>query len=235
MKPLGQKAYGSIGHLPLSRMGPADHAMPEGQQAICCEKTRDRHDRVIVTEKLDGSCMAVAMLDGGEIVALSRAGYLAQSSPYWHLQEFAPWVEANKGRFENILLPGERLCGEWLNVATGTVYDLPHDPFVPFDLIKGKDRQPYDEMRRVALAGGFTVANLIHDGGAISVADALERAGDLGAHGALELIEGCVWRVERRGAFEFIAKFVRHDKIDGKYLPGLHGNTEYRMNTWVTA
>lgn len=232
MKPLGMKAYGSIPHLPLSRMGPADHACHDGQQVICCTKARDRHDRIIVTEKLDGSCMSVACLGDGKIVALSRAGYLAETSPYPHLQEFAPWVAANADRFAAVLNPGERLVGEWMNVATGTIYALPHEPFVPFDLFNGKDRMPFDLMRERAYFSGLPIANIISDGPPIPVQDALALAGDLGAHGAQEIIEGCVWRVESRGRFDFLAKFVRHEKIDGKYLPGLHGNTEYIRNTW---
>ena len=47
-KPLGRRAYGSIGHLPDSRMGPGDHHVHEGQARICTEKVRDRHDLVIV-------------------------------------------------------------------------------------------------------------------------------------------------------------------------------------------
>ena len=33
-KPLGRKAYGSIGHLPNSRVGPKDHHIHEGQLSI---------------------------------------------------------------------------------------------------------------------------------------------------------------------------------------------------------
>ena len=54
-KPLGRKNYGSIPHLPGSRMGEADHKCSEGQARIATEKARDKHDRVICQEKLDGS------------------------------------------------------------------------------------------------------------------------------------------------------------------------------------
>jgi hypothetical protein len=36
-------------------------------------------------------------------------------------------------------------------------------------------------------------------------------------------IEGVVYRVERQGQPAFIAKYVRPDKIDGKYLPEISG------------
>lgn len=31
-------------------------------------------------------------------------------------------------------------------------------------------------------------------------------------------IEGAVWRVERKGVVDFLAKYVRHGKVDGKYI-----------------
>lgn len=82
-RPLGRKAYGHIAHLPGSRMGPGDHACHEGQARICTLEARDRHDSIVVQEKLDGSNVAMARLDG-QIVALMRAGYRAETSPYAH-------------------------------------------------------------------------------------------------------------------------------------------------------
>lgn len=39
-KPLKQKAYGSILHLPNSRMGSGEHCVNAGQTKICTEKVR---------------------------------------------------------------------------------------------------------------------------------------------------------------------------------------------------
>ena len=54
-KPLSIKNYGHIAQLPGSRMGPGDHHCDPGQARIATQTTRDRHDTVIVIEKLDGS------------------------------------------------------------------------------------------------------------------------------------------------------------------------------------
>jgi hypothetical protein len=32
-----------------------------------------------------------------------------------------------------------------------------------------------------------------------------------------------VYRVERKGRFDYLAKYVRPGKVDGKYLPELNG------------
>lgn len=220
-KPLGRKAYGSIPHLPKSRIGPGDHFITEGQQTILTEKARDRHDRIIVTEKLDGSCVSVARV-GGEIVALGRAGYLAASAPYDHIQDFAVWVKQNVDLFAD-LPDGERLCGEWITMAHGTIYEPLEVPFVVFDLMRGETRLPHDEMVEVAKACGLDNAHVISDGPPLSVEQALAAIADGGFHGAKDGVEGCVWRVERRGQFDFIAKFVRHDKQDGKYFAQITG------------
>ena len=107
-RPLGGPAYGSIPHLPGSRTGPADRTIELGQARICLERTRDRHDLVIVLEKLDGSCVAVANLDG-QIVPLMRAGYRAEDSHYEQHHLFAEWVAQHRKRFQKLLKPGERV------------------------------------------------------------------------------------------------------------------------------
>ena len=48
-------------------------------------------------------------------------------------------------------------------------------------------------------------------------------------HGAIDPIEGAMWRVEskgNKGNVEFLAKYVRHDKVDGRYLPKVSGQPE---------
>ena len=228
-KPLGIKSYGHVPHLPGSRIGPGDHKCHVGQDRICTVKTRDRHDQIMVQEKLDGSNVGVARL-GEEIIALSRAGYRATTSPYEQHHLFAHWVRQNDARFRAVLREGERVCGEWLALAHGTRYDLQHEPFVAFDLMTGSTRTPYDEFLTRIAPGEFITPHVLHRGEAVSIDDALKALGSFGFHGALDPVEGAVWRVERHELIhpnsgerhllvDFLAKFVRPDKIDGSYLP----------------
>jgi hypothetical protein len=241
-KPLGIKAYGSIAHLPGSRLGPGDHRCHEGQARIATEKPRDRHDRVIVTEKLDGSNVAVAKIDG-EIVPLIRAGYRARDGRFEQHLLFHDWAMANAARFEALQEDGERAIGEWLAQAHGTRYDLcwrageaglPDEPFVLFDIMRGHERLPWDEItRRVAEAGAvagppFALPLVLSDGPPMSIEAAMAalsvaHGAYFGGYGALDAVEGAVWRVERRGAVDFLVKYVRHDKQDGNYLPEISG------------
>ena len=224
-KPLGRKAYGSIGHLPNSRLGPRDHHIHEGQARICTVEARDKHDRLVVQEKLDGSCTAVAMVNG-EIVALGRAGWPARTSPYEMHQLFAEWVKEQEKRFRAVLREGERLVGEWLAQAHGTRYELPHEPWVCFDLMVDADRVIVDELEHRVGRGEFVTPWVVNDAtgkaAALSVEIAMGDIGD-GQHGALDPVEGAVWRVERQGKVDFLAKWVRPDKVDGAYLPELSG------------
>jgi hypothetical protein len=97
---------------------------------------------IIVQEKLDGSCCAVALANGA-IVALGRAGWLADTSPYEQHRMFAHWVRQNEQRFRSVLGEGERIVGEWLSQAHSTRYALRHEPFVVFDLMIGATRLPF--------------------------------------------------------------------------------------------
>lgn len=245
-KPLGIKNYGSIAHLPNSRMGEADHKISEGQARIATVKTRDKHDRVIVQEKLDGSNVGVALMNG-VLLPLGRSGYLAADSPYEQHWRFAQWVFTQQDRFLAVLQEGDRLCGEWLLQAHGTRYDLPHEPFVAFDLMRGTTRATYAEFSQRVSKADFVLPRLLHEGAAFSVDAALEAIATSG-HGALDTVEGAVWRVERnelidpgrggessaprvrRWVVDYLVKYVRPDKVDGFYLPGINGNTEPLWN-----
>ncbi|HEY3242137.1 MAG TPA: RNA ligase family protein [Phycisphaerae bacterium] len=220
-KPLGHKSYGTIGHLPGSRQGRDDVGIGPGQARICLEKARDRHDRIIVQEKLDGTNVAVANV-GGQVIPLIRAGYPAVSSHYEQHRLFAVWVFERLDLFA-FLKPGERLAGEWLAQAHGTRYQLRHDPFVAFDIMRnGHERAPFDEFVE-RIAGKLTTPTMLHTGGPCAIAAVMAMLGEFGFHGALDPVEGAVWRVERQGRIDFLAKYVRPDKIDGCYLPELSG------------
>src|SRR5437868_6851591 len=206
-KPLGGKAYGHIPHLPGSRMGPGDHHCHEGQAQICTAKVRDRHDLIIVQEKLDGSCVSVARIEGA-VLPLTRAGYRAETSPFKQHHLFAHWIYENIERFLSILAEGERLCGEWLAQAHGTRYDLHHEPFVAFDLMVGNTRYPVDRFLQTVQPVGFVTPAIIHTGGPITIEKVL-LALEPSKHGAIDPVEGAVWRVERQGQVDFLAKYVR--------------------------
>lgn len=218
IKPLGRKAYGSIPHLPGSRLGPADHHCHEGQAKIATVKARDKHDIIIVQEKLDGSNVAVARINGG-LHVLTRAGYPAISSPYEQHHKFAHWAYDNIERFSELLKDGERICGEWLAQAHGTLYNLRHEPFVAFDIIVGEKRLPFSQFKERVMKFDFTWPATFHIGNPLSIETGMHLLGKYGYHGALDEVEGLMYRVERKGEVDFLTKYVRPDKQDGKYLP----------------
>lgn len=221
VKPLGRRAYQSISHLPQSRLGPRDRHCEPSRAVVCAETRRDIRDEVIVTEKLDGSCVSVARIDG-QIYPLIRAGYLATDSPFQQHHMFHAWATANQARFLSCLDDGERIVGEWLAMAHGTRYQLPHEPFVVFDLMADDKRLPFDHLVISASKGDMILPRLISRGASLPVKDALIEI-EVSGHGAIDPVEGAVWRVQRDGEFSFIAKYVRADKADGCYLPEVTG------------
>jgi hypothetical protein len=221
------KAYGHIPHMPGSRMGPGDHMCDKGQKRIATEKARDKHDVIICQEKSDGSCCAVSKING-VIVPLTRAGYVANTSPYEQHHHFYNWVFANHNRFNELLQEGERVCGEWLAMAHGTRYSLPHEPFVVFDLMTGTERTIYKEFLSRVVKYDFISPNTVSIGAPLSIEKAMELV-KVSGHGAQDPVEGAVWRVERnelidrhkserKWVVDFLVKYVRPDKVDGLYL-----------------
>lgn len=231
-KPLGRKSYGSIAHLPGSRMGPADHKCHEGQATIALTKPRDKYDRIFVQEKLDGSNVGAARM-GDLIIPLTRAGYVANTSPYEMHHRWYDFVFQHAERFRSVLKDGERLCGEWLIQAHGTRYDLPHEPFVAFDIMREADRMPWYELIE-RIDGKFVTPST--DIGPASIEWATQHFGEYGMHGAIDPIEGFMWRVERHeknkpACVDFLVKYVRPEKKDGIYLTSESGSAPV-MNTW---
>lgn len=221
-KPLGQRAYGSVPHLPGSRRGPGDKGLSEQQASILTTKTRDKHDLITVQEKLDGSCCSVARLDGC-ILALIRAGYSAIDSKYPMHHAFANWAQQHRQRFGDLLDEGERCVGEWLMQAHGTRYAIRGDPFVIFDIMAVHDRMPAAVVKERCERQGFITPRIIHIGGAIGIEDVIPKLEPSG-HGAIDPVEGAVWRCERKGEVDFLGKFVIAEKVDGKYLECVTGN-----------
>lgn len=134
---------------------------------------------------------------------------------------FASWVAANEERLAGALEPGEVLVGEWLALVHGTRYELAHERFVPFDLVRGEERVRacVDELRARIAETGLASPAVIHRGAPIPIDAAAALLGAHGRHGALDPPEGLVYRIERNGQVVLIAKWVRPDKVDGSYLP----------------
>ena len=220
-RPMGRKNYGSIGHLEGSKLGSGEHTINTGQQRILTEKTRDKHDTVFVTEKLDGTNVGVYKKDG-EIYPVQRSGYAANTSPFKMHHWFYDWAMERKSMFLYALEDGERLCGEWMAQAHGTRYCNIIDPFVCFDLMREAERATQEEL--IDKAGeNFRFPARYHKGEAFSLMDARKCMG-VSLTGAIDNVEGVVYRVERKGKVDFLAKYVRPDHVTGCYLPNISGS-----------
>lgn len=229
-KPLNGKCYGHIAHLRHSRMGPGDHVCNIGDEIRATINVKDKYDRIVVQEKLDGTNVGVAKINN-MCIPLVRSGYVATSSKYLQHHLFAKWVYENIERFDNLLDEDERVCGEWLAMAHSTRYKLIHEPFVIFDIMRGIKRITHDVLYSRTMEHGFTIPHIIHVGKSLSIKEAMEKLGKYGFHGAIDPIEGAVWRIERnelvdkrdnsgprRWIVENLVKYVRPDKKDGIYF-----------------
>jgi hypothetical protein len=99
--------------------------------------------------------------------------------------------------------------------------------------MQGHVRCTYDVL--VTRAAGFVLPRLLHRGGPISIERAMALQ-DAATHGALDPIEGAVWRIERQGKVDFLCKYVHPEKKDGLYLPGVMGSlSEVEVWNWTPA
>ncbi len=223
-KPLKVKAYGTIPHLSNSKLGTGDHFIAFNNEYYLTVQPRDEHDQIIVTEKYDGSNMAVAKV-GGKIVALVRKGYLASTSDKPQHQFFVRWVTENEHIFKDLLGEGERLSGDWLMLVHGLLYDIEDtaNPIVFFDKFDNKNNRYSQKIFRDTLLGTpFKTARVLHEGGSVTVESLLPvlYQGTDGIRVINGLPEGMVYRIESKGVCHYLAKWVRNDFESGLYLSG---------------
>ncbi len=224
------KLYAKIPHLPGSRTGLADRhigLVASKRLLEACETS----EHVLVQEKLDGSNVIVTRRTG-KLLALGRDGALCANSRNPLRVAFAIWLEQNAGRFA-WLEESERLALEWLAVAHGTRYTLPHEPLVALDFFSANGTQLiYPDLLEKIADANLPVPKVLHSGSALPLKIALELLGTHGFHGALEEAEGVVYRLERGKQVLLMAKYVRHSKQDGLYLAD-HTGLEAVMNSWT--
>lgn len=228
--------FPKIPHLPGSRTGPSDAHVGAARARAFVERSRADGSQVapprapptvVVEEKLDGSCVVVVRTADG-VEAYGRDGKPASGSKNLGRRLFARWVTAHAGRFSSLLAPGERAAGEWLAIAHGTRYALPHEPFVLFDVLGEGARLSRSALRR--RGHDFAVPCILHTGGPLPVDDALRLLGEAGHHGA-DAAEGLVYREERDDLCLSSCKLVRHGKVDGAWLAD-HGSGVHLFNDW---
>jgi len=220
--------FPKIPHLPGSRTGPSDRHVGLARARAFTAVAR-AGATVVVEEKLDGSCVVVTRV-GGVIAAHGRDGKPAHLSRNLGRRLFARWVVEHERRFFSLLEDGERAAGEWLALAHGTRYALPHEPFVLFDVLRGGVGISRAALAPRAGACGFTVPCILHAGAALGVEEAEAKLGRAGHHGADEA-EGVVYREDTGGVCTAVAKVVRATKVDGKHLAD-HTGGPHLFNTW---
>lgn len=226
-KVLDYKTYNSIGHFATSRVGPKDHHI-DSKTELLCTTAFPLHQKcyLYIEEKMDGSNVTVVRLNG-QIYALGRSGYDCKDSNLEQHRMFYRWVEKNKEKFEK-LLPNEhdRVVGEWMVQAHGTIYkDLPSF-YMAFDLFYNKEQQSVRTRIKAVEDVGLYNVPLIYKG---DTPISLEIASTWPSMNPDA--EGVVYRLEKvnkNHPHEFnkpwiIAKFVKQDKVDGKYIKAFSG------------
>ena len=221
MKPFNRKNYGSIPHLSNSKLGVGDYFIHIGQEKILTEKKRDKHDEIFVFEKYDGSNVGIGKINN-KIIALTRSGYLANTSPFKQHHLFNKWVYKYEKKWKDLLNNDERIVGEWLIQAHGIRYYIKDNvqPIVFFDHFNKKNKRiNFDTLSTLSNKYELQLPRLLHKGDSKSVESLIFKLNQR-TYGIVcgDKPEGMVYRVERKGEVDFLAKWVRKDFQPGKYM-----------------
>lgn len=101
---------------------------------------------------------------------------------------------------------------------------LTREPFAVFDLMVDDERRTWEETReRVDLVGLPHPWTVYAGPSPLSIQDAMTLVECRNDFNAVDPVEGAVWRVERKGRVDFLAKYVIPGKRDGAYLPEVSG------------
>jgi ATP-dependent RNA circularization protein (DNA/RNA ligase family) len=222
-KVLSYKTYNSIPHISSSRLGEGDHYIDEKHEKSLVDTLPNQQSLVIVQEKFDGSNVSIVRYQG-ELRVLSRNGYDCKNSNQLQHRMAYDYVQKYRTIFENICSQQEdRLVGEWLALAHGTRYENLDDSsvFRPFDFYReGKELPFYQFIAIVSKMGLLHYPTVLHIGGSCSARRALKL---LDEKGSSSDAEGVIYRLEEGGKPKFKAKYIKHDKVDGKYLKNEDG------------
>ncbi len=210
MKPLKQKNYGSIPHLSSSKLGIGDHYISIGQEKILLEKARDSKDQIFSFEKYDGSNVGICKVEN-KIHAITRSGYLANTSPYKQHHLFSEWVSRNEKKFSDLLNEGERICGEWMIQIHSLEYEL-KTPIIFFDKFHRNNKRSsvqdfLNTCDKYELTAPRLLATIIMP--LNNLITLLSTKSDFAK--SKDLPEGIVFKCERNGGLDFMAKWVRSD------------------------
>lgn len=215
-KPFAKQIYGSIPYIPSSPTINSRKVIPLGQEYILTNKTQKYN--VYMQEKMDGSCVGVTKLNG-EILALTRNGYLAKNSIYKQHNAFDLYVQNNMNTFKDLVNEGDFAIFEYIGVNHGTLYKYMKDPLYLIDYFIDKKRQSVLVTSKIARKYGFNTPITWYMAESIKakeVYNALRE--ELESKGLDYLPEGLIYRCEKEESFSFIAKWVRPNYEPLKYI-----------------
>jgi hypothetical protein len=105
-------------------------------------------------------------------------------------------------------------------------YQIETEPFIAFDYFQNLERITASDLTNYLRPVGFTTPRIIAIGWEPRpIEPMLRRLNVKTRHPVISngLPEGLIYRVERKGKLDFIAKFVRKDFEPGIFLPELNG------------
>lgn len=209
--------YPKIPHLPFNpNLSEGDIVASNDTAKILWES-----DKIYVQEKVDGSNLGIAVVDGHPVMR-NRDKFLSKGERKTGAsrQQFKPswnWFYENKAKFEQ--LEGYSIYGEWLLAVHGIHYNQLHDWFYVYDILDQRKCLFLDtlEASRLAQSVGLQFMQPLYTG---KITD-YNTLTDL-ANGETQLApghkrEGVVVKVSDGKYITHLFKMVRKDYIQGQF------------------
>jgi hypothetical protein len=210
--------FGSIPHLPGSRMKDADDvSLDINQVDSFIRKTREPYHKIRIMEKIDGSNSGV-LKRNGLLYPINRKGYDVRSIPsnilaHKVMYTWAKWVNEHYDLYDSLLDEGERLVFENCIVQHTLRYRFgKQEPvFLLAKYDKNNQRIPFDDYINIAKQNNIRTPHLFTTGCALPPDVILQNHGSM--VGGRDGIEGLVYYYEENGAITGLAKYVSNDLI----------------------
>lgn len=208
------KNFGHIKHLTGSKMidsGDSLLSIQEQYKYTTCK--RDIHDKVIITEKIDGMNAGVVKING-LLYPISRRGYDVRTLPEHFdnsellAETWLDWVDKHYELYDSMLEEGERLAFENAILQHTLFYEFKGDPVFLLAKFTAKNKRINNSsLTELAQSRGVRQPPILNIGVAVQPQIILEQypKGLVGVKGKME---GIVYNYEHQGEHVECAKFV---------------------------
>jgi hypothetical protein len=213
--------YPRTRHLPFRANAKRDDLIASEKEAQVIFES----DNVFAEEKIDGSSVGIAVVDGQPVVRnrnhILNKAFAARTPAKMQFASIWNWYYKNQQKFLDLMDSAGPVTvyGEWMWALHGLEYDNLPDYFIPYDLFDHEKRVflATDYTRAKLLQAGFATVPLLHQGRVESYEQLEALANAPSPFTTLAPREGIYLKVTDGGQIVQRFKMVRQGFIQGEH------------------